>query len=257
MSFDAAVDFLGLDALIERRPRTLSGGEARRVAIGRALLAAPDFLLLDEPLSGLDGARRDDVMTAIVRIRDEVRLPILHVSHDLGEVERLADHIILLGVDGTIMGSGTAADMLTDLRLPLARGEQSASIIEVTIEAFDPHYGITTCKARDLRLFMPGQIGAAGKARRLRVRASDVSLTRDRPAATSILNILPTKIIQAEPHDAQMLLLLEMENGASLLSRITRQSCDRMGLEVGQQVFAQVKAMALAGEGSAPAFART
>lgn len=98
MSLDEAVAFLGIGPLLDRWPRTLSGGEAQRVAIGRALLAGPRFLLMDEPLSSLDAARREDIMQVIERIRDELRLPILYVSHDRGEVERLATTIARLGM---------------------------------------------------------------------------------------------------------------------------------------------------------------
>jgi molybdate transport system ATP-binding protein len=97
MSLEEAVDFLGIGPLLARWPRTLSGGEAQRVAIGRALLSGPRFLLMDEPLSSLDAARRQEIMRVIERIRDELALPILYVSHDHGEVERLAARIVDLG----------------------------------------------------------------------------------------------------------------------------------------------------------------
>lgn len=99
MKFDDMVAFLGIAHLLDRWPRTLSGGEAQRVAIGRALLARPRFLLMDEPLSSLDLPRREEIMRVIERVRDELKLPILYVSHDRAEVERLASNIVLL--DGT------------------------------------------------------------------------------------------------------------------------------------------------------------
>jgi molybdate transport system ATP-binding protein len=89
-----AIEFLGIGHLLDRRPRTLSGGEAQRVAIGRALLSGPRFLLMDEPLASLDAARREEIMRVIERVRDELRLPILYVSHDRREVERLADRVV-------------------------------------------------------------------------------------------------------------------------------------------------------------------
>lgn len=100
IGFDEVVDFLGIGALLDRRPRNLSGGEAQRVAIGRALLSAPRFLLMDEPLASLDKARREDVMRVIERVRDMLGLPILYVSHDRAEVERLATTIVALDRDG-------------------------------------------------------------------------------------------------------------------------------------------------------------
>ena len=97
MTLDEAADFLGIGHLLGRWPQSLSGGEAQRVAIGRALLAAPQILLMDEPLSSLDAARRGDIMTVIERIRDELKVPILYVSHDRAEVERLATQIVAVG----------------------------------------------------------------------------------------------------------------------------------------------------------------
>lgn len=91
-----AVAFLGIGHLVDRMPRTLSGGEAQRVAIGRALLSGPRFLLMDEPLASLDAARREEIMRVIERVRDELRLPVLYVSHDRSEVERLADRVIAM-----------------------------------------------------------------------------------------------------------------------------------------------------------------
>lgn len=94
LDFDETIAFLGIGHLLDRWPRTLSGGEARRVAIGRALLSAPRFLLLDEPLSSLDRARREEIMAAIEHIRDVLKLPILMVTHDRAEAERLGNHIV-------------------------------------------------------------------------------------------------------------------------------------------------------------------
>ena len=97
MTLEEASEFLGIGHLLDRMPCTLSGGEAQRVAIGRALLSGPRFLLMDEPLSSLDAGRRNEVMTVIERIRDELSLPILYVSHDSAEIDRLADHVITVG----------------------------------------------------------------------------------------------------------------------------------------------------------------
>jgi len=90
------IELLGIGDLLQRTPPTLSGGEARRVAIGRALLAAPRFLLLDEPFASVDPARVEELMRLTERIRDELAIPILLVSHDRGEVERLAGKVVTL-----------------------------------------------------------------------------------------------------------------------------------------------------------------
>lgn len=100
LNFDEAVAFLGIGDLLNRWPATLSGGEAQRVAIGRALLSGPRFLLMDEPLSSLDAPRRAEIMAVIENIRDGLKLPILYVSHDRTEVERLATRIVPVGCEG-------------------------------------------------------------------------------------------------------------------------------------------------------------
>lgn len=97
LTLDEASAFLGIAPLLDRWPRSLSGGEAQRVAIGRALLRGPEILLMDEPLSSLDAARRGDIMAVIERIRDELGLPILYVSHDRAEVDRLATQVVEIG----------------------------------------------------------------------------------------------------------------------------------------------------------------
>jgi len=98
MELETAIDFLGIGHLLSRMPATLSGGEAQRIASGRAWLSGPRFILMDEPLASLDAARREEIMVVIERIRDELRLPILYVSHDRTEVERLADQVVTLDV---------------------------------------------------------------------------------------------------------------------------------------------------------------
>jgi len=99
IGLDETLAFLGIAHLLERRPDTLSGGEAQRVALGRALLSGPQFLLMDEPLSSLDLARRAEIVPVIARIRDELALPILYVSHDPAEIAGLATTTVRLGLD--------------------------------------------------------------------------------------------------------------------------------------------------------------
>lgn len=97
IGLDEAAQFLGIAPLLPRYPRSLSGGEAQRVAIGRALLSGPRFLLLDEPVSSLDRARRDEILGLVARIRDELALPILYVTHDERELARLGAEVVEIG----------------------------------------------------------------------------------------------------------------------------------------------------------------
>lgn len=235
------VDVLGLAPLLARSPAALSGGERQRVAIGRALLAQPRLLLLDEPLSALDRDTAEAILPHLRGLSEHFGVPALYVSHQMDEIERLAQHLLFMQ-SGRIAATGALADMLTDLSLPFAARAGAATVLDLTVSAYDETYGLTQCGG----FIVPGRLGAVGARVRLRVRASDVSLTRA-PVPSSILNQLPARIlavdIQPGPHVPVALAV----GATRLLARITRKSWDTLGLEVGQEVFAQVKAEALAG----------
>src|SRR5690606_23552409 len=135
-SFDEVVALLGIGHLLDRPPSTLAGGERQRVAIGRALLSDPALLLLDEPLSSLDHARRQEILPFIERLRDESHVPIVYVSHEIDEVARLADEIVLLSA-GQVTASGAAADVF-----PLidSEGEGGGVLLEGTVSSYDERY---------------------------------------------------------------------------------------------------------------------
>ncbi|WP_164857057.1 molybdenum ABC transporter ATP-binding protein [Sphingomonas crocodyli] len=247
IGFDALVDLLGLRPLLDRKPRTLSGGEARRVAIGRALLGCPAFLLMDEPLTGLDGEMKLDVIAMIAELRDRLTLPILLVSHDRDEVERLADNIVLID-EGAVIAAGEANAILSDLSLPLARAGDALVILKAEPVGHDADYDITTCRIGETLLQVPGRWDGAPTVR-LRIRATDVTLSKDK-AIDSALNRLTARIVGAErTRTAQMRVVLslgESEDGPRLLASITRKSWDMLGLAIGDRVEAAIKAAALA-----------
>ena len=249
VSFDEAVDLLGLANLLDRAPRNLSGGERQRVAIGRALLSRPRLLLMDEPLSALDAATKSEILPFLERLHDTLSLPVIYVTHDMREVERLADHLVLMD-KGRVLATGPLADVQADTRLPLARAQDAAVTLDGIVEHFDARYGILTLAVRGGRFQTPASGGASGEHRRLRVVAGDVSLARDPPGPTSILNILPARIVSLEAvGDHQMLALLALganDDGERLLARITRRSAETMQIAPGMRVFAQVKGVALA-----------
>lgn len=248
VSFDEVVRMLGLEPLLERSPLRLSGGERQRVAMGRALLAQPRLLLLDEPLSALDRPNRDEILPYLEDLHENLAIPVLYVSHDLGEVERLADHLVLLG-GGRVRASGPLVDVLSEPGLPLARLPDASVALEGTVEAFDAPYGLTTLGVDGGTLVVPGRLGGPGTRRRVRIRASDVSLARQRAAETTILNVLPARVIAMEPHDStQVTVFVQLGSegrGARLLARVARRSCDALGLSIGEDVYVQIKGAAL------------
>ncbi len=250
LALDEVVELLALGELLHRSPRRLSGGERQRVAMGRALLSAPEILLMDEPLAALDRFAKSEIMPFLERLHAELELPVLYVSHDLSEIEHLADHMVLLD-KGSVKASGPLFELLASPELPLARMPDAASVLEGEITAYDETYGLTSVQISGVELLLPGRAGETGARQRLRINASDVALCRTRaPEGSSILNGPPVRIIEARqtgPHQMTVFLSLgEGESGAPLLSRITRKSWDRLAFEKGELVHALIKSVALA-----------
>jgi molybdate transport system ATP-binding protein len=249
IEFDEVVELLGVTPLLDRSPRNLSGGERQRVSIGRALLSQPKLLLMDEPLSALDRATKNEILPFIERLRDRLRLPVIYVSHDISEVERLADHIVLME-RGRVLAAGLLGDVQSDPSLPLATARDAAVSLDSIVEAHDAGYGLLTLGVRGGRFIVPAPTAQIGERRRIRIVAGDVSLAREPPGPTSILNVLSARVVSARPIDSNEVVALVAlgpdGSGARLLSRVTRKSWESLGLAAGVAVHAQVKAVALA-----------
>jgi molybdate transport system ATP-binding protein len=141
--FDQVIGLLGIDHLLARRPANLSGGEKQRVAIGRALLARPRLLVMDEPLASLDEGRRHEIFPYIERLRDEMRVPIVYVSHSVAEVARLATTLVVLS-DGEVAAIGPTAQIMGRLDLfPLTGRAEAGAILAARVAAHDRPYGLT------------------------------------------------------------------------------------------------------------------
>ncbi len=252
--FDEVVGLLGIEALLDRAPLRLSGGERQRVAVGRALLTQPRLLLMDEPLAGLDRFSKDEILPYLEGLHAALAIPILYVSHDLAEVERLADHLVLMEA-GRTLACGTLQDLQADPELPVARLPEASVALSATVAGYDPDYGLATLAVDGGTIVVPGDYGTPGAARRMRVRAADVSLAREPPTASTILNILPARITAAEAQDAAQINVVvrlgSAGQGARLLARITRKSWVTLGLRPGDLVHAQVKSIALVPESRA------
>jgi molybdate transport system ATP-binding protein len=249
IAFDEVVGLLGIERLLDRSPRNLSGGERQRVAIGRALLSEPKLLLMDEPLSALDRATKNEILPFLERLRDRLELPVVYVSHDIAEVERLADAIVLMD-KGRVIGSGALKDLQSDPQLPLAMARDAAVSLDGVVQASDRAYGLVILNVRGGSFTVPAPPAKAGERRRIRVIAGDVSLAREAPGPSSILNILPARIVSMKPVDSNEVVAVVALGpdgaGARLLSRLTRKSWEALGLAEGTSVYAQVKAVALA-----------
>jgi molybdate transport system ATP-binding protein len=251
MELERVVSWLDLEELLPREPGTLSAGQKQRVAIGRALLSAPRLLLLDEPLANLDHAASEQCLGYLQRLAGELELPMLYVSHDIEEVSQLADHLLLLE-DGRLMDHGSLLDLCSRLDTRLSHEAQAAAIAVGTIARHDEAFGLTELDIEGQALLVGHLPHAPGQQRRLRIPARDVSVCRQRPTDTSILNILPVTLTEIE-ETGQARILLRLALGSQfLLARITRKSAAELGLKVGDELFAQIKSAALLMEATDP-----
>ncbi|TCT06801.1 molybdenum ABC transporter ATP-binding protein [Aquabacter spiritensis] len=256
IAFDEVVRLLGLAHLLDRGPHHLSGGERQRVAVGRALLSQPRLLLMDEPLSALDRATKDEILPFLERLHGALDLPVLYVSHDMAEVERLADRLVLLE-RGRVLACGPLAALQSNPDLPLATTRDAAVSLDGIVESYDGADGLIALAVRGARFLVPAPPGEIGARRRLSIAAGDVSLALEMPRASTILNVVDARILSVtalRSHEMTLVLGLGADGaGDRLLARVTRRSFVQLDLRVGLAVHAQVKGVALAAAGSPPA----
>lgn len=243
IAFDATVDALGLAPLLSRDPASLSGGERQRVAIGRALLASPVLLLMDEPLSSLDLARKRELLPLIRSLPSRFGLPILYVTHSIDEIVHLADSVVLLS-EGRNIAHGSPAEILgrSDIA-QLAGVDEPGAILEArTLHHTD---ALTVAAIGDHEIRLPGTEAEPGATIRLRVAPRDVILALEPPRAISIRNCLPATVraVERSP-DGQVLVRIEVA-GQPLAARVTAEAASELGFREGQAVFALIKTMAL------------
>jgi molybdate transport system ATP-binding protein len=247
VQFDEVVALLGLEALLARRAHALSGGERQRVALGRALLSQPKLLLLDEPLSALDAARRDEVLPYLERLRDRWSVPMVYVSHRYDEVLRLATHVWLLD-EGRIAASGTPAETSLDARLGAVLGpELRGAVVEMHVVDVDGTTGLATLALGSARLRLALRGAACGARARLHVPARDVVLAVEAPRGLSIRNELRGRVESLSDEGTDGVIATVTVDGARLLARITREAVTELGLAPGREVWALVKAASLQG----------
>jgi molybdate transport system ATP-binding protein len=239
-SLDEIVELLGIGALLDRRPAGLSGGEKQRVAIGRALLASPRLLLMDEPLASLDQERKGEILPFIERLRDRMRMPIVYVSHAVDEVSRLADTVVLLD-HGKVAAVGPVNDVLGARIEAYADGGEAGIVLAATVVSHDPASGITRLAHPAGSLSVPLVDVAVGAAVRVRIRARDVALAVGDPGRISIRNRLAGTVAAiAEGPPPTVTVHLDI-GGDPLIANITRDALRDLDLRPGSPVTALIK----------------
>ncbi|UEM03289.1 molybdenum ABC transporter ATP-binding protein [Skermanella rosea] len=244
IALEPVVDLLGIGGLLRRRPYSLSGGEKQRVAVGRALLAQPRILLMDEPLASLDAERKAEILPYIERLRDELNIPIVFVSHSVDEVVRLATTLVLVA-DGRVKAAGTVAELSVRLDVgAVIGGLEAGAVLDTTVAGHDPATGLTELRFPGGTLTVPLLDLAVGQPLRVRIQARDVILALEPPSRISVHNMLEGRIVElGEAAGPSRDVRIDI-GGSFLLARVTRHSVDRLGLGVGTPVFALVKSVA-------------
>ncbi|MDM3872193.1 molybdenum ABC transporter ATP-binding protein [Porticoccus sp. W117] len=241
--FDESVELLGVEPLLTRSVADLSGGERQRVAIARALLTSPQLLLMDEPLTALDGASKREILPYLERLPGELNIPILYVSHSTDEVARLADHLLLMD-SGRIIASGATSELLARIDLPLARSADAEVVIDAHVESQDIEYQLSQLAFAGGQLNVAGLLGGRQRVR-LRIQARDVSIALQTPQRTSVLNCLRAQVLALQPLGESQVVVKLAVGDTPLLSHITRKSADDLELKIGMEVYAQVKSVAV------------
>ncbi|SFL85374.1 molybdenum ABC transporter ATP-binding protein [Marinobacter zhejiangensis] len=243
---DQAIQWLGLEHLLNRKPDQLSGGERQRVAIARALLTSPRLLLMDEPLSALDQASKRDILPYLQRLHDELAIPVIYVTHSLDELARLADYLVLMDA-GRVLAQGPLQEVMPRLDLPLSRDEDASVIVTAVIREHDTRWHLSRSEFDSGSLWVRTPPATPpGSTIRLRILARDVSIALAHHPDQSIQNLLPATISELSGNDHSGMAMVRLQlNETPLLARLTNRAVDLLGLEVGQSVWVQIKAVAI------------
>ena len=267
LSSKEVIALLGIENLMQRKPNQLSGGEKQRVAIARALFSQPELLLMDEPLASLDTQRKREILPYLEKLRLELKIPIVYVTHSIDELSRLADWVVVLD-QGRVVANGSLADVLTALDSPMQL-DYAGVVLETTILSREAQWDLMRVSFIGGELLLADNGRAEGETLRVRVDARDVSLTLSQHTDTSILNALSATVIEISACLSQDAVLVKLglghqstaaldeskamdeqskasrDSNEMLLSRITRRSAEHLALAVGSQVWAQIKSVAV------------
>lgn len=246
--FADIVELLGIAPLLNRLPLTLSGGEKQRVAIGRALLTAPELLLMDEPLASLDLPRKRELLPYLERLAQDVNIPILYVSHSMDEILRLAEQVMVLD-NGQVRAFGELEAVWASSALrPWLQREDQSSVLRVSVLEHHQRYAMTALALGDRCLWVNRIDAPVGTQLRIRINAADVSLALQPPVNSSIRNILPAKVVECLEVDGQVEVKLAVGENV-LWARITPWARDELPVRPGQWLYAQIKSVSISREG--------
>ncbi|MGC0906129.1 molybdenum ABC transporter ATP-binding protein ModC [Pantoea agglomerans] len=242
--FGSLVSLLGLEALLPRFPLSLSGGEKQRVAIGRALLTAPDMLLLDEPLASLDLPRKRELMPYLQKLAKQVDIPMLYVSHSLEEILQLADNVLVLDA-GKVKAFGPLERVWSSSAMrPWLPVSELTSVLRVQVLEQHPDYPMTALSLGDQHIWVSRVNQPVKTPLRIRIASADVSLALQPPQHSSIRNILPAQVVELLEVGDQVEVKLRI-GISELWARITPWARDELGIRPDQWLYAQIKSVSV------------
>jgi molybdate transport system ATP-binding protein len=245
IGFGDIVDLLGIGALLDRRPNTLSGGERQRVAIGRALLAQPRLLLMDEPLASLDAARKAEILPFLARLKTTLNLPVIYVTHALDEAMRLGDSVVLLE-SGQVAAYGPLQDVAARADLPLARREDAGAVLTCLVAEHDPGRQLTRLDGCGASFWIPLTERPEGSACRIRIPAREIILATRPPEGISLHNIVAgtVRVVQPDTGRRSAMVAIALPSGG-LLARVTLDAVQKLSLVPGAPVLALIKSTSI------------
>lgn len=243
---EQVVSVMGIEDILEQFPQQLSGGERQRVAIARALLSEPKLLLMDEPLASLDTARKLEILPYLERLRSSFNIPILYVSHAVDEIVRLADHVVIMR-QGRVIRQGGITELFSRADLPLGVSNEVGAILECKVVERDKQWHLMRVAFDGGELWLPNvESHLQSNSQRIRVLASDVSLTLTPHTDSSILNVLSGQIAEIINDQDPAMSLVRLKVGESyLLARLTHKSLQHLALTLGKNIFIQIKSAAI------------
>jgi len=224
----------------------LSGGERQRVAIARALATKPQLLLLDEPLTALDQNKKDDIYPWMEKLANELRIPMIFVTHSVDEIARLTQHLMIIE-KGQVLALGPTLELMSSIDKAANFGEQTGSLVLAKVQSLDEQWQLAKISFDNQVLWIDRGHLTCGETIKLRILARDVSLSLEKPIGSSIQNALACTIIGIDKEFTPSQCLIQLQCGSSkLLAKITRRSFEKLNLALGTDLWAQVKAVAIA-----------
>lgn len=243
-AFTDVLSLLSISHLMQKLPAQLSGGEKQRVSIARALLRKPKILLMDEPLASLDAQRKQEILPYLESLHEQTNIPIIYVSHDLQEIAKLADYVVVVD-EGSVVKADLLMSTINDYRLSRAYQQELSSVIEAQVEAIESQWKLSKVAIGKQFMWVANNKDEVGKTLRLNIAAKDVSIAISKPVNTSVLNVLHGHLVAISTTDSYKVILKVAVEHCYLFAEISIKSLHALSLKEGDSLWMQIKSIAV------------